>query len=392
MKCPICLNVSQFQPIFSHHDGFVSCGRLDSVATKKLDRSYACGKATIDLMQCCECGFIFNVSFDFVSMQKEYNQNGYVSRKIVSDSMNATIQDIKNAIISHCTAMGGGGVIEIAPGSGDLAMGLTKHCEFLYTIDPSLVSLEFAKTTNHLHIHDFFNPISIKKHIRHEIHCIIFRHLLEHIDTPREFLEDVVNLIAQDGVIYVEVPNVLEFFKNARFYEVFHDHCGYYQESVLIEILNEIGCKHIDTLMFYNTQHLGLFFKKQAQQNVKKNSPVLLAPGTYAIMQNAIQKFNNTISKYMHVALYGAGAHGNSLISFLTPENKQKIICCYDLDTRKHGKYLQKSEIVITQPSKKSYSNVECIVLTAPLYEKEIIQYLREDGFSGEILTSVDCR
>ncbi|TLD82747.1 hypothetical protein [Helicobacter trogontum] len=77
---------------------------------------------------------------------------------------------------------------------------------------------------------------------------------------------------------------------------------------------------------------------------------------------------------------------------FVALENKQKIICCYDLDTRKHGKYLQKAEIVITQPSKKSYSNVECIVLTAPLYEKEIIQYLREDGFSGEILTSVECR
>ena len=289
---------------------------------------------------------------------------------------------------------GGGGVnlIEIAPGSGDLAMELAKHCEFLYTIDPSLVSLEFAKTTNHLHIQDFFNLASMQKHIKHEIHCIVFRHLLEHIDTPREFLEDVVKLIAQDGIIYVEVPNIREFFENARFYEIFHDHCGYYQKSTLINIFNAMGCEHIDTLMLYRNQHLGLFFKKKAPQNVKDYTPAMLPKNTYTIMQNAIQKLNIAISKYKRIALYGAGAHGNSLLSFLTLENRVKIVCCYDLDTRKHGKFLQNSKIVVAKPCKETYEDIECIILAAPLYEEEIVQYLQKDGFSGEILKSLNCR
>ncbi len=318
-------------------------------------------------------------------------------------------------------------------------MELAKHCEFLYTIDPSLVSLEFAKTTNHLHIQDFFNLASMQKHIKHEIHCIVFRHLLEHIDTPREFLEDVVKLIAQDGIIYVEVPNMqkhikheihcivfrhllehidtprefledvvkliaqdgiiyvevpnmLEFFENARFYEISYDHCGYYQKSMLINIFNEIGCEHIDTLMLYRNQHLGLFFKKKTPQNVKDYTPAMLPNNTYMIMQNAIQKLNIAISKYKRIALYGAGGHGHSLLSFLTLENRVKIVCCYDLDTRKHGKYLQNSKIVVTKPCKETYKDIECIILAAPLYEEEIVQYLQKDGFSGEILKSLNCR
>ena len=111
----MCFKNSQFQPVFSHHNTFVSCGRLDSVTTDCTNEDYACDKAKMDLVQCFECGFVFNASFDRESMWKEYQKSGYMSRKIVSTSMNTSIQNIKNAIISHCaaingaTTMGGGG-------------------------------------------------------------------------------------------------------------------------------------------------------------------------------------------------------------------------------------------------------------------------------------------
>lgn len=286
---------------------------------------------------------------------------------------------------------GGGGIIEIAPGSGDLACSLAKDCEFLYTIDPSYVSLDFTATNNHLHIQSFFTLNAIRKHIKHDIKCIIFRHLLEHIDTPREFLEDVVSLVAQDGIIYIEVPNTLEFFENKRFYEVFHDHCGYYQESPLIYILNKLGCTHVETIMLYGKQHLGLFFKKM-QTSVANNKPIIMPQSINTSMQQAIQNLNNKLSKYNNIALYGAGAHANSLLSFLSLENKLCILCCYDLDERKIDKYLQHSNIVIKKPCKTQYENIDCILIAAPLYESEILSFLRKDGFRKDIIQSVDCR
>ena len=101
----MCFKNSQFQPVFSHHNTFVSCGRLDSVATDCTNEDYVCGKAKMDLVQCLECGFVFNASFDGESMRKEYSC--YVPRKVVSPSMNATNQSVKNAIISHCAAING---------------------------------------------------------------------------------------------------------------------------------------------------------------------------------------------------------------------------------------------------------------------------------------------
>ena len=261
----------------------------------------------------------------------------------------------------------------------------------MYTIDPSYVSLDFTATNNHIHIQSFFTLNAIKQHIKHDIKCIIFRHLLEHIDMARDFLQDVVNLIAQDGIIYIEVPNVLEFFEKKRFYEIFHDHCGYYQESSLIHVMNELGCKHIETITLYGEQHFGLFFKK-SKTSITNKKPIILPQSTNEAMKQVIQNLNNRLSKYRNIALYGAGAHANSLLSFLNLENKLSISCCYDLDERKTGKYLQNSNIVIKKPCKEHYVDIDCILIAAPLYESEIISFLRKDGFQKDILQSLDCR
>ena len=110
MKCPLCLSQSIFQSLFSHTNTFVSCGRLDSMPNLEKSDNYAYGDANINLAQCVKCGFIHNTSFDREAIWAEYSSEGYLSRKIVSNAMNITLQTIKNAILHHYVAMGGGGV------------------------------------------------------------------------------------------------------------------------------------------------------------------------------------------------------------------------------------------------------------------------------------------
>ncbi|MFY4755324.1 methyltransferase domain-containing protein [Campylobacter jejuni] len=90
--------------------------------------------------------------------------------------------------------------------------------------------------SNLKHIQGFFNFNISKDKLEYKIDFIIFRHLLEYINIPLSFLKDVVKLLENNGIIYIEVPNIEEIIKHKRFYDIFNDHCGYYQKNVLINI------------------------------------------------------------------------------------------------------------------------------------------------------------
>lgn len=212
----------------------------------------------------------------------------------------------------------------------------------------------------------------------------MFRHLLEHIHTPRIFLEDVIKILQESGIIYVEVPNIDEFIENNRFYEIFNDHCGYYQYSTLINIFQDLGCTHIDTIYLYENQHMGLFFKKE--HSPKKSLSFKLYK-LDALKQN-IQKINSLLQKYHSIAIYGAGAHGNTITNYLNCGILENIKKCFDLDARKHGKFLQNSNIIICNPNKDTLKDIEAIVITSPLYEKEVVRFLRNNNFKGDIITT----
>ncbi|KQI14055.1 SAM-dependent methlyltransferase, partial [Campylobacter coli CVM 41953] len=78
---------------------------------------------------------------------------------------------------------------------------------------------------------------------------------------------DVVKLLENNGIIYIEVPNIEEIIEHKRFYDIFNDHCGYYQKNVLINTLKSLGCEFIDEIYLFRGQHMGLFFRKNTNMH-----------------------------------------------------------------------------------------------------------------------------
>ena len=56
------------------------------------------------------------------------------------------------------------------------------------------------------------------------------------------------------------------------------------------------------------------------------------------------------------------------------------------MDKRKQGQYLQNSAIQIVEPNKQNFTDIDCIIIAAPLYEEEVRHSLRERGFKGNII------
>ncbi|MML34839.1 hypothetical protein D8I01_07260, partial [Campylobacter jejuni] len=91
------------------------------------------------------------------------------------------------------------------------------------------------------------------------------------------------------------------------------------------------------------------------------------------------------------IAIYGGGSHANSLISYLSTNICKKIVCAIDKDKRRHGTYLQNSDILILEPSIENLKNIDCIVMAMPIYEKivfekEILKILTEGKIGLDII------
>ncbi|QBL11979.1 methyltransferase domain-containing protein [Campylobacter helveticus] len=126
-----------------------------------------------------------------------------------------------------------------------------------YTIDPSFTPQNLlANEKNVMHLRSLFDDEKLRGNLKHKIDFVIFRHLLEHIDIPREFLESVVRFLENDAMIYIEVPNAEEIFESKGFYEIRHEHCGYWDKATLL------GCELVESVEYYEKQWIGLFFKK----------------------------------------------------------------------------------------------------------------------------------
>ena len=278
---------------------------------------------------------------------------------------------------------------------------LAPECDFIYTIDPSLVSLDIPNLACHKHFQGFFDA-ALAAQLPRDIDLIVFRHLLEHIENAGEFLCQVAQIAAPQALIYAEVPNTPEFLGALRFYELFNDHCGYHQKGVLCDFMAQLGCECVGEILLYNEQHLGLFFIKNGEnlgfggekftQKAAKRSPkseVIFYDETLGkALRNKACELNELLKPYSKIALYGAGAHGNTIITYLDGANLDKIALCFDLDTRKQGRFLQGSNIVIKKPCKAEFIGLECVLVSSPLYEKEVCEFLRKEGFKGDIIVS----
>ncbi|MFY4755323.1 hypothetical protein ACOTV8_04375 [Campylobacter jejuni] len=96
----------------------------------------------------------------------------------------------------------------------------------------------------------------------------------------------------------------------------------------------------------------------------------------YASFQENIRKLNNLLHNYNNIATYYSRTHENTIITFI--DNPEKIKKCFYLDTRKQGKYLQNSSIIIQEPNIENFEDLEAIIIAAPLYEEEIMKSLKE--------------
>lgn len=381
-KCPLCKSEILSEELFRKENVFVSIGKIDNSANESPNFG------EIDLFQCDHCGYIFNSAFDLEKVNKEYNSKNYVLKKIVSTAMSKNLQGLKERILKFTTSESL--VMEIGCGDGALACAIAPNVKHIYTVDPSVESINLSEVKNITHINDYYSFEKVSSITGKKVDVIILRHLLEHISEPSEFISEIISLLNNDGIIYIEVPNAEEIIQSKRFYDIFHDHFGYFSQNGLENYFLKLGFSLKEASNLFNEQHLGLFFMKTNEISAKTPKILKYSNCIKQAFSDQTQKLNEIISNYTNIAIYGAGAHGNSILNYINSQNKGKISICFDKDKSKQNKYLQASNIKIKEPTEDNFKNIDLIIMASSLYEDEIAKQLIEGGYKGKILKTAN--
>ena len=361
MQCPVCKS-KDLKVIYTSTLPY-SSAILSFVESEKSNKGILC------LTECQECQFVFNQNFDVESINKYYTSEKYVVKNILSGEMSKNVSFIFDEIIKRVANKGV--AIEIGSGRGDFAFNLSTVFKKIYTIDPSVYSLEYSKD-NIEHFNAFFDERLLDRIEKPNL--IVARHLLEHLQDPLGFIKEINKFINdQNCLVYIEIPNFNEIVESARFYDLFYDHFGYFYQDVFRKLLEKCDLNIVDKIEIFNSQHIGFFCKKN--ETNKKLSTQNINQKNY-LFESSKLRLNVFLKSYDEFIIWGAGAHGVTLFFSLNKSNQDKVLCFIDNDSSKQNKYIPGTNIQVKN-DKLIYGKKEVVILiSASLYEDEITKHI----------------
>ncbi len=374
-QCPACRSDAIETECFVHDAAFVSSATLEARPASPVSLT------RISLAVCRGCGVVFNQSFDERQMRRAYTSPSYVVKKVLPGHMSETLAFVAKKIGSYVSPTSV--VMEIGSGDGRLAFELSGLCREMITVDPSYASLSCNTPIGNLrHYHDYFGPNVA--HDAGQVDMVIARHLIEHLTDPMSFLRLIHEILTPRGILYLETPDFREIMESSRYYDVFNDHVVYYSKDALQNTAARVGFRGLESISLFGGQHCGWFFTKAAPVPSARSS---IGPYDFPSLDRRVKEIDDWVENCEgRVAVYGAGAHGVTLWSYLSNGARDRVLGYFDGDPSKENLFIQGTDRQVRLPEADRVRECDAVILAAALYETEIHDMLRRRGYTGQVV------
>ena len=386
-KCSVCnsTGVAVFFEIFQVP---VHC----NVLWPTRDEAIRAPKGDIRLGFCGDCGHIFNLAFNSELM--EYTQD-YENSLHFSPRFQGYAESLAARLIDRYD-LHGKDIIEIGCGRGDF---LTLLCELGGNrgvgFDPSYMPERNANATTEriIFIGDFYS----ERYASYKADFVCCRHVLEHIQFPRDFLTSVLHSIGNrlGTVVFFEVPNVLFTLRDLGIWDLIYEHCSYFSTSSLSRLFTLCGFDICDLTETYEKQFLciealpneGLADSTHDPRDDLEEMACDVAAFADQYRSKAqIWRCNLERIAYtgQRAVVWGAGSKGVTFLNAL--ETQDQIVYAVDINPRKQGMYLAGTGQQVVPPEFLRDHQPDVVIVMNPIYEDEIRQTTGSLGLTPEFM------
>jgi len=230
-------------------------------------------------------------------------------------------------------------------------------------------------------IHDFYSP---DKFTSSHFDVVMNRHLIEHIDSPVDFVASFRKILRDSGFIMIETPNGAYHLQHSQL-DPFHlEHLSVFTPASLTLCLWKAGFR-IERI-FSESRNLIAICKA----GVEAEQPPLRTSEVEALVVQAVA-FGGRFKEYLSqldslieeitsqgstVSVWGAGSFGISILA-LSKTLRKCAVAIVDRDPRKHGLSFFNVDLEIRPPEYLIQNPVDYIVVCSQ-YGAEIVRDIRE--------------
>ncbi len=352
-------------------------------------------RGQITLSFCSTCGHVFNSAFDPSLM--EYTQ-AYENSLHFSPRFQAYAEALAARLVDRYQIRGMD-VIDVGCGKGDFLAMVCEHGNNRgYGFDPSFVpeNMSAEKAARMTIVQDFYSA----KYAGTKADLITCRHVLEHIQFPREFVRNVRQTVGDrmNTLVFFEVPNVMYTLKDLGIWDLIYEHCSYFSVPSLREVFRSCGFTVKELHELYEGQFLGI---DTVAAHAPAASPDVATAEDVRRIDGFVTKFAEEYASKValwrsrlgewkarraSVAVWGGGSKGVTFLNVLNPGDT--VSCMVDINPRKQGMFVAGTGQRVVAPEHLRTVTPDVVIIMNPVYRDEIAGQLKALGLTPEIMVA----
>jgi 2-polyprenyl-3-methyl-5-hydroxy-6-metoxy-1,4-benzoquinol methylase len=353
--CPICGN-GDFEILFKQ--------KFASVAGVSFLDGY-------DVVSCNKCGFVYASNIPDQKYFDIYyiNSNKYEHEIEQPDTITGRYDNILKEILrfANDTALS---IVDVGCARSEI-LRLLQNNGFsdLTGIDPSIKNINYLKKKNIEGIQGAIGTIDINR----QYDIVLFLSVLEHIQDVNTALDVLYRLVADDGMLVVNVPNIeYPMDKELPFQEFSREHINYFTPTSLSNLMFQHDFQSI-VLRKTTGELIGMFKKKDKNIVPEKNSRIVQyiekSDSYEKEMYKALLAYKN-----VPVVIWGLGTFTQRLLSNKILDN---IVAFVDSNQEYRGK--KYNNIPIISPDELNKYSEPIILSVSFRYINSIINTINND-------------
>ncbi len=287
-------------------------------------------KIPMTLMLCRKCGLVQLRETVLPDLLYE----NYFYRSNVSNTMNRDLRNVVSDVVSRIKLKKGDSVLDIGCNDGLMLTFFPKYLKRV-GIDPAK-NIDWSHLDKSIRIvNDYFPSPKLKDNSFKVITtCAMFYDL----DDPNKAVNQIKQLLTQDGILCVQVSYLYDTIRDMNFYDMCHEHLEYYSLKTLMYLFEKNGMEVFDAST--NAVNGGsmrvMVSLREAKRPISSNVKYLLLrekvlqlenPETYDTFSKLIRMNTQRVRDYIKsqkglVIGLGASTKGNVMLQLCEINNK----------------------------------------------------------------------
>lgn len=372
MKCPVCKS--------DKISGFLSIDSLPLILFPVIEemKDNILNKA-INSYICDDCTHIFRNPLDENELEIIYKKYYSFYPFDNLESMNAPyrkpFENLFSRVLKEVKVKGFNTLLEIGCSSGKQLEAYNKYNFDCFGIDPSPL--------NEMSSSNFISGKYEEYKFENKFDIIVSRFNLEHVNNINYFLQKIHNDLSDDGLVFIQVPNIKTYIENLVPLFLAHEHIHYFNPYSLFLATNNNEFEIID--VEYNDKQSIIFGLKKKSCHTYKVKEINILKTNKSFYNDYLIKRNNLkndiiekIDFKIQTCFYGAGLPLCWLLYDLNFKSKLDDFKIIDDNSILNGRvFPETNNQIINFNSLKKNSKLNVILTLNPFYHEGVIKKLK---------------